>query len=240
MKKALLLSAFLLLAFTSVQAQWGSKKVRGNGNMVTEIRNTSDYEKIHVVGSMNVKLVSGSEGNIKVAAESNLQEYILTEVKNGTLKISTEKGVNLQTRKDLLITVPVESVNDISLTGSGDIWTQDRLSEEELSVSVTGSGDMVLDIKSKYLKGHVTGSGDIKIKGSSENFACNVTGSGDFDAFDLKAKHVEARVSGSGDVMVYAASSLKANVSGSGDIVYKGDPEKQNFKTNGSGKVSSY
>ena len=99
---------------------------------------------------------------------------------------------------------------------------------------------MVLDIKSKYLKGHVTGSGDIKIKGSSENFACNVTGSGDFDAFDLKVKHVEARVSGSGDVMVYASSSLKANVSGSGDIVYKGDPEKQNFKTNGSGKVSSY
>ncbi|WP_026915057.1 head GIN domain-containing protein [Christiangramia portivictoriae] len=240
MKKALLLTALLLLAFTSAQAQWGSKKVRGNGNMVTETRSTSDYEKIHVVGSMNVKLVSGSEGNIKVAAESNLQEYILTEVKNGTLKISTEKGVNLQTRKDLLITVPVESVNAISLTGSGDIWTQDSLSEEELSVSVTGSGDMVLDIKSKYLKGQVTGSGDIKIKGSSENFECNVTGSGDFDAFDLKAKHVEARVSGSGDVMVYAASSLKANVSGSGDIVYKGDPEKQNFKTNGSGKVSSY
>jgi len=240
MKKVLLLSALFLLAFTSAHAQWGSKKIRGNGNMVIETRNTSDYEKIHVVGSMNVKLVSGTEGNIKVAAESNLQEYILTEVKNGTLKISTEKGVNLQTRKDLLITVPVRSVNDISLTGSGDIWTQDQLSEERLSVSVTGSGDMVLDIQTNFLKGYVTGSGDIKIKGSSDNFECNVTGSGDFDAFDLRAKIVEARVSGSGDVMVYASSSLKANVSGSGDIVYKGDPEKQSFKTNGSGSVSSY
>ena len=240
MKKVLLLSALFLLAFTSAHAQWGSKKIRGNGKMVTEARNTSDYERIHVVGSMNVKLVSGTEGNIKVAAESNLQEYILTEVKNGTLKISTEKGVNLQTRKDLLITVPVKSVNDISLTGSGDIWTQDQLSEERLSVSVTGSGDMVLDIQTNYLKGHVTGSGDIKIKGSTDNFECNVTGSGDFDAFDLRAKNVEARVSGSGDVMVYASPSLKANVSGSGDIVYKGDPEKQSFKTNGSGSVSSY
>jgi len=64
------------------------------------------------------------------------------------------------------------------------------------------------------------------------------TGSGDFMAYNLKVARVEAAVMGSGDISVYASESLKARVSGSGDISYKGNPEKQDFKTAGSGAIS--
>ncbi|MDR5592009.1 head GIN domain-containing protein [Christiangramia sp. SM2212] len=240
MKKSLLFLAVTLVFMTTACAQWGGKKVRGNGDMVTKTRSVGSYDGVQLVGSMNVELISGSEGSLEVKAESNLQEYIETEVKNGKLKISTKEGYNLQPKDDILITVPVESIELVSVTGSGDIWTKDKLESSNMKVQVTGSGDLMLDLEVRDLKGMVTGSGDIKLRGRSQNFDCTVTGSGDFEAYDLQAENVEARVSGSGDIMVYASKSLKASVSGSGDIVYKGNPEKQDFKTNGSGSVSSH
>ncbi|MAM19373.1 MAG: head GIN domain-containing protein [Christiangramia sp.] len=242
MKKAILILASILFTISSVQAQWwsSSEKVKGNGNVVTKSRSTGDYDGVQLVGSMNVQLVAGNEGQLKIEAESNLQEYITTEVKAGTLKISTKKGVDLRPTKEILITVPFESISQVSLTGSGDIWTRDQISSSSFGVSVTGSGDVVLDINAGELKGAITGSGDIKLKGQARNFDCTVTGSGDFAAYDLRAESVNARVAGSGDIQVYASASLTATVSGSGDIMYKGDPEKQNFKSSGSGDISAY
>ncbi len=241
MKKSILFLAAFLLALTSANAQWWkSEKVKGNGEMVTKNRSTGSYEGVQLVGSMDVVLVAGSEGNIKVEAESNLQEYIVTEVKGGTLKISTKEGVNLRPSKDIKITVPFESIEEVSLTGSGDVWNEDVIKSKQFQMSVTGSGDIKLNLDVDQLEGRITGSGDITLKGKARNFDCRITGSGDFKAFDLKSENVETRISGSGDVQVYATKSLEATISGSGDVKYKGNPEKQDFKTSGSGSVSTY
>jgi len=219
---------------------WGSKKVNGNGNMVSDSRKTSGYDKVALVGSMDVRIVEGKEGNLKVDAESNLQEYILTEVKDGTLKISVEKDISLNPSRNMGITVyvPVEDINGLSVTGSGDVSNSGVLKADDLKISITGSGDVMLNVEAKDLSGSITGSGDIKLSGNTNEFSCKVTSSGDFMAYNLKAKNVEAGVSGSGDIEVFASQSLKARVSGSGDISYRGNPEKQDFKTSGSGDIS--
>ncbi len=242
MKKSILLLAAFVLVVSTANAQWwsSSEKIKGNGNLVTKSRTTSSYDGVQLVGSMNVELIAGSEGQLKVQAESNLQEYIKTEVKNRVLKISTEKGVNLSPTKEILITVPFESISEVSLTGSGDIWTKDQIKASSFEMNVTGSGDMMLDLNVEDLEGRITGSGDIKLKGKAKSFDCKVTGSGDFAAYALKAENVVARVSGSGDIEVYASKSLEAHVAGSGDITYEGNPEKQNFKSSGSGDISSH
>lgn len=241
MKKSILFLAVFFLTLTTANAQWwSSEKVKGNGEMETKTRSTGSYDGVELVGSMNVVLVAGSEGKLTVEAESNLQEYILTEVHNGTLKISTEDDVNLRPTKEIKITVPFESIDHVSLTGSGDIWNSDVIKGKDFHMSVTGSGDMQLNLDVQDLEGRITGSGDIEVKGKAQSLDCKITGSGDFKAYDLRAENVEARISGSGDVQVYAGNSLKASVAGSGDIIYKGSPQKQDFKTSGSGKVASY
>ncbi|WP_026838801.1 head GIN domain-containing protein [Gillisia sp. JM1] len=242
MKKVILLLALVLMGSTTMNAQWwGNKKVNGNGNMVTDTRSTSNYDGIALVGSLDVQIISGTEGKIKVVAESNLQEYILTEVKDGQLKISVEKDVSLNPSRNMSIrvTVPVETISSLYVTGSGDVSNTGVIKANELKVGVTGSGDINLSVEAKELWGSITGSGDIKLKGKAREFNCKVTGSGDFMAYSLNAENVEATVLGSGDIQVSASRSLKAHVSGSGDIGYKGNPEKQDFKTSGSGSVSS-
>ncbi len=115
MKRSILILALLALGIQTANAQWwsGSKKIKGNGNEKTETRKVSTYDQVELEGSMNVKLVAGTEGVLEVQAEENLLEYILTEVSGDELKISTKKGYNLDPsgNHEIVVTVPFEDLN---------------------------------------------------------------------------------------------------------------------------------
>ncbi len=242
MKKTILILAALLLSISTANAQWWKNdKIKGNGEMTTQNRSISNYEKVTLVGSMDVELISGKEGALKVEAESNLQEYITTEVNNGVLKISVKKGVSISPsgNRGIKVIVPFEDIEGVSITGSGDIRNSDQIKANSFETRLTGSGNLKLNLNVKDLNSAITGSGNTELKGSAENFSCTITGSGDFEAFNLRTAKAEVTISGSGDVEITATEELKARVSGSGDIKYNGNPKKQDFKTTGSGSISS-
>ncbi|MET1260455.1 head GIN domain-containing protein [Flagellimonas sp. DF-77] len=232
----------LALVTISASAQWG-KRIKGNGNVVTIERNVGSYDAIAAAGWFDVILVDGKEGQLTLKGEENLLEYIETEVKNGTLTIKKEKGVNLKSsnwKGGIIITVPVEQVNSVSLSGSGDVVSKTTLKAERFNASLAGSGDVDLSVEADYFKASLSGSGDMVFTGNAKDFVVSVAGSGDIKAFDLEAENVEANVSGSADLKVTANQAIRARVAGSGDITYKGNPGKVDSKTAGSGDISSY
>lgn len=239
MKKIGILSLVALFTL-SCSAQWG-KRVKGNGNVVTIERSTRDYDAISVSGWFDVDLVSGNEGDISLKGEENLLDHIITEVKDGKLVIKVEKGMNLKPstwKNGILITVPVESIDAISLSGSGDIVGKTTISADDFKTSMSGSGDITLDLDTRSIDASMSGSGDIELRGTTTDFMATISGSGDIKAYGLEAENVDATVSGSADIRVTANKRLKARVSGSGDIHYRGNPEKVDTKTSGSGDIT--
>ena len=241
MKKTNLLIVLAFCFPLIMNAQWNSRtKVKGNGNMITKNISTSDYDQIAVSGFFEVVLITGEEGKITLEAEENFLEYIIIKVENNTLKMSVENEVSLNPSRGhkVLITVPFESLTAVSLSGSGDVRSKNKIKATEFKSTLSGSGDIHLDIDAKEVTGEVTGSGDMVLKGQSEEFKCTVTGSGDLNASDLESAIVSAKVTGSGDCSVYCTASLEARVTGSGDISYYGDPKKKDTKVTGSGDIS--
>lgn len=238
MKKIITLTLALTLTFAT-NAQWG-KRVKGNGNITTDTRNVGDYEAISLSGFFDVELVDGKEGKVTIKGDENIIGHIKTEVKNGKLVIKAEKGMNLSPSRNnkLLITVPVEHINEATLSGSGDIIGKTTLVSNSFETSISGSGDINLKVEAKELKASMSGSGDIKLSGTATDFTIRVSGSGDISAYDLQANYVKALVSGSADIKVTATETINARVSGSGDIRYRGNPKKIESKTSGSGGIS--
>jgi hypothetical protein len=236
--KHLLLSIATIVSFSAVQAQ---KKVKGNGNITTITRTTSDYDGIQCAGSFDYVLVAGTEGNISIEGEENLLEYIVTEVKDNDLIIKIENNINLQTsyNKTIKITIPFKEIRKVSLSGSGDLWNESKIKTDKFKVSIAGSGDVTLDMEASSTDANVTGSGDLTLKGTTTNLDINVTGSGDFHGFDLQATNTDVSVTGSGDADVVCNGNFKARVAGSGDIQYKGNPKTEDTKVAGSGSISN-
>jgi hypothetical protein len=239
MKKTITLSLVVLLS-ASCTAQWG-KRIKGNGNTVSIERNVGDYDAISVAGWFDVDLVDGKEGELTLKGEENLLQYIKTEVKNGKLTIKVEDNRNLQPSNwndGIRITVPVDRIDAVTLSGSGDIVGKKTLKASNFSTTMSGSGDITLEVEAQNMTATMSGSGDMNLSGKAVDFNVTVSGSGDIRAFDLEADNVEATVSGSADIKVTARENLKARVSGSGDITYRGNPAKVDTKTSGSGDIS--
>lgn len=237
MKKSSLLIAVLLVVNT-IHAQ---KRIKGNGNMTSITRTTSDYNTVSFAGSFDYVLVSGKEGKIKIEGEENLLQYIFTEVKNGHLKIKTENRISLQTsrNKTIKITVPFEDINAVSLAGSGDLWSENLIRTPNFKVSVAGSGDAKLEIDATSIDASIAGSGELALKGKTNRLDVSVTGSGEYKGYDLDANDVDVSVSGSGDAKIVCHGHLKARVAGSGDIKYKGNAKTEDSKVAGSGSISN-
>lgn len=243
MKKAIALSIILMTTAMQVNAQWwGGKGKKGNGEMTTITRDVGEYDQVNVGGFFDVELVAGTEGTLTLEGESNLLEYIITEVRNdGALKIKVQKGVNLKPSKRMMIkvTVPFRDLNEVTLAGSGDVVSRDVIKADNFNTAVAGSGDLIVTVDAQNVDGSVAGSGDLTIKGKTENLEVSVAGSGDVHAGSLDATNVDARVAGSGDITVVCNGDLKARVSGSGDIEYSGNTQREDIKVSGSGSISN-
>lgn len=239
--KQILLLLIAILGINTANAQWWSsnKRVDGNGQIVTKVFNTSDYDKISGRNSLNIVLVEGKEGTITVEAESNIMEHLEVEVKGDRLEIGIEDGYNINTRKGIQVRVPVKNISSLSMAGSGDITSTVKLKSRNMNISVAGSGDIALEVTSEKLRVSIAGSGDIKLSGRTEHLDASVAGSGDISAFNLKANNVDASIAGSGDVSVYCnGGELQASIIGSGDLRYKGNTSKIKKSILGSGGIT--
>ena len=237
--KSIIVLVFLLSTTLSC-AQWGNgKKVKGDNNFTTITRTTNSYEGLKAAGPMDFKLVQGTEGKVTIKGDANLMKYIITDVKNGKLVVKVKDGYNLKPSKAIVVTVPYESINSVSLAGSGDIENSGTIKADDLKVALAGSGDINLNIESKSLESSIAGSGDIVLIGSTSDLISKIAGSGNFDGSNLDSTNVTVKISGSGTSNVICNGDLVVRISGSGDVKYSGKPTKKDTKTTGSGSVSN-
>ncbi|KQB42246.1 head GIN domain-containing protein [Flavobacterium aquidurense] len=235
--KTFILSALLISFISNAQSP---DKIKGNGNVVSETRTTSDYDVIKVSGSFDVDLVAGKEGKIIVKGEENLVAAVKVEVENNILKIYVEKGSNIRPSigKKIEITVPFQKISEVNLSGSGNIMSKDAIKTDKFSAKLAGSGNFNLDVDSNTLELNLSGSGNIRLKGTSDSLTTKLAGSGNIDTTNLKAKNADVNVSGSGNSRINCIERLTARIAGSGDIKYTGNPEKRDVKVSGSGSIS--
>lgn len=238
MKKIIAIAAFIAFSLNMNAQWWGGTKVKGDGKVITESRELGDYDGVSCAGSMKVILVSGDEGRVSIKADANLMEYIETEIEDGDLNIKIKKGYSVNPSEGkIVVTVPVTEISSLSLAGSGDIESTTVLNADNFKISVAGSGNLKAGIKAEVVKTSLAGSGNIDIKGSAGEMKLSVAGSGNFNGTDMKVTHVTASIAGSGNAKVHCDGSIKARIAGSGNLKYSGNPEIEDTKTIGSGKI---
>jgi Putative auto-transporter adhesin, head GIN domain len=245
----LLVPIVLIILFQLVNIPLGifrtfySTNAPGNSDQVSKTITVANYDEINVVGSMDVDLVAGKEGEVTVTAPSNIVEYIKVESQNNALQIYSDQWKNFGfivqfgNNNRTLVTVPYESLNRIKLTGSGKVTSKNPITTDSLIVNSLGSGNIDLDVAAGNLESNTSGSGDITLQGKANNFVADVFGSGSIKAAGLESQNAKASISGSGDINLFAAQSFKAGTFGSGSIYYKGDPKINDVQVTGSGQV---
>lgn len=215
------------------------ESVTGNGNVIKENRNVSDFKGVKTSGSIDVEIKNGDQYQVTVQNDENLIPYVITEVRDGVLNIHYKDGYSIMSdHAKVFVTSP--SIEKIVSSGSADISGNGVISNSnQLEISTSGSGDVSAEVDAPSVKAISSGSGDITLSGRTKDFECKISGSGDAKCANLKSENAVIRVSGSSDVHVFASVSLKVNVTGSGDVYYGGNPSSPEIHITGSGSVKA-
>lgn len=221
MKNALLVLASAIIFYSCNLI--ASKRVEGNGNITTQERNIANAEKIKVYGSFDVELVPAATASIKVEADYNLMQFIVTREEDGWLVLKPEENVNLSSSKGIKITVNTPVVRALDVAGSADVRALDKFTKgDKLDVDLSGSGNVRMNINTPKVSASIAGSGVVEMKGETRSLKIEIGGSGDFKGNELLSEDVDVDIGGSGDANVYADAKLKASIAGSGHVYYKG------------------
>lgn len=236
-KSKTILMICLMATFYSCTTAHPSNKYQAE----TQNRNVSGFHAISSSGPFDVVLRQGNTEAVKVDADAEVINDVVTEVQNGVLKIhskNTHNWGNFWNNRKVTVYVTAKNLNEIGLSGSGDLKIEDQFNAGNLELQGSGSGDFTGKITAKTVAVSMSGSGDFRISGNANESSVSISGSGDFSAGDLITKSTSIRVSGSGDAHIYASESLDASVSGSGDVRYNGHPKNVSKAAHGSGDIS--
>lgn len=237
MYKKRLITVLLFVAALTLTACYVAM-IKGSGDLITETRQVSNFDRIALSGSGEVIVTQGGSESLTIETDDNVMEHVKAEVENGILTLGFEEGVNLISPSRLIFTVGVDDLTSLTISGSGDVES-DRIETERMDVTVSGSGDVqIADLTTSDVKANISGSGEISLEGEAAAQDVSISGSGKYLAGDLCSESVTVSISGSGDATVCATATLDTNVSGSGSINYYGRPAI-NSTGSGSGKVHS-
>jgi len=233
----------LFFTFTScvkeIYYQNGGKTIKGNKESTIENREIDkNFQEIKKSGFTDLIITDKIQaGNISLEGESNLLEYVETEVKNSTLYIGFKKNTSIRAHQDIVLKVNPKNLTALNSAGSGDISTERKIKAKDFKINQTGSSDLNLNLETENLHIKMAGSGDVKLAGKSTTMEVNKTGSGDIYAYDFSVKQAKINSTGSGDAEINVAEDLQISNTGSGDIYYKGNPDKIKVSSTGSGDI---
>jgi len=237
MKKArlLILIALSVNLGSCVFESW-DQGVSGNGNVIEENRDISGFTGVLVSSGIDVYLSEGSDFEVKVEADENLMEAIVTELKGDLLVVKTYRyGIRHARSKKVFVTLP--ELEKLKISSAGDCVGQTLFNCKDLDLCISSAGDLTLEVDADRISLDISSSGDARIEGTTDMLDASLSSAGDLYAFDLKAKKVVVDVSSAGDARVFATDEISMNVSSAGNIYYKGDAEVIRSRTSSAGNI---
>ena len=243
------LLSFLFFASAAVSCK-PYEVIKGNGEIITESIDISDYNEVNISGSSVIinYIVSDSFPALMVTVDRNIYDIYTIETNGNELIIRPQKEYRFaQIRPtEFFITTNSRMLDKVSLSGSvnfnlnsifkgeslhfnfagdGNINLNDSIYADKLSVNIAGKAEF----NSQYtnvgeFNSNTAGMGTINIKGNAGNASYKIAGAGTVSAFDFVTEELSCRIAGKGTADINVTKRLNVNVAGMGDVTYKGSP----------------
>lgn len=208
-----------------------------------------EFKAIYVNSNYTVYVKQTNKQEVTVEALTEIWELTTVKVENGVLMVNVERKPDnpnksiwakiddIKVRPTMKLTVSVKNLNELQVNGGGKIVSENSIAADYMSMAVSGSGGIELDIKGNNLKTEISGSGNVTLKGYATTNDITMSGSGTMNAFACELENAKIKMSGSGSCEISATASLDAMVLGSGIIKHKGNTKNVTKRVYGSGSV---
>ena len=192
-----------------------SQVIVGNGQLATERRELECFDQIAIHATVDIVYHRGDTCEVRISADSNLIEFIGSEIRGQTLTITAARSY--------------QSTNMVNVK----IVSQSLESFEVLSTSDAE----LTSLNARSFSLNVEGTGDVRAEGKVETLNVTANGTSTLDLKKLRAETAHVRISGTSDLSVFASETLTVDLNGTGDVFYYGQPKTVQKRILGVGTV---
>lgn len=198
------------------------------------------FSSVELKGDMTVVLQENDGDKTRIVGEQEDINQIRIKQKKGRIIISKDLNFRKKDTRNVTVYLPYSSfLSQVILSGSGNISSEQILeSDDEIKLTLSGSGNVSLATVSPLLNAAVSGSGkleveadvsaetnivlsgsgQIKLSGRSPEAKIRLSGSGRIVAKDYRIDIADIFISGSGNVAINAKKIRKQTIVGSGTV----------------------
>jgi hypothetical protein len=193
-----------------------SDPIIGSGDIVTQVRSEDSFHSVDLMAHAEVYLVEGGAQNVRIVADDNIIDHVMTTVSAGVLIINAD--ATYDSAHGVKIYLDMTDVRSLQLTGVGIIDATNIDSSDNVRATLTGVGT-------------------ISLSGVADTFDGTNAGVGTINAENLTTRRNTIVLSGIGDCRVTFTEQLNVTISGLGDVYYAGDPANVNATITGTGQL---
>ncbi|MBB1192716.1 DUF2807 domain-containing protein [Flavobacterium sp. SOK18b] len=229
----------VLIALLCTSCHFNFDAVEGNGNVTTENRKiTERFKSIEVNSGIDVEIEQSDKVEVIVETDENLQEYLTTEVENGTLVITFDKNLmNDADVKKVIVRMPV--IDELEATSGATIVSKNTLKGENIRLNTSSAATMDLSIEADVVSCDTSSGSEIKVNGKALETKNTASSGSEINAYDLLTNAVRADVSSGASINVHPIVSLNAEASSGGVIHYDIQPKSIQKNTSSGGSVDA-
>ena len=193
----------------------GCVHVKGSGILRIEDRQVGEFTAIEHDNVGQLIVEQGEFNKLSIETDDNVLAVLTSEVRNGVLRLGTEKGKSFTAGK-IVYRVTVKQLERLTLRGTGDIE--------------------IKDIAGSRLRLEHHGVGSVLVSGKLADFEVQMSGTGSLKARALEVARANIVMTGVGSAEVNVSEHLDVRLSGVGSLRYHGTPRLKSVAT-GVGKV---
>ena len=228
-----LFSALLFLSSIVQAAQSGNNK---------QTRTVSEFHGISVSSGIDLYLTQKNIPEVRVEADEEAMENLITEVEGGILKIYMKEKSWLQfnwNHASCKVYVSFKTLDKLEASAGSDVASQSVLNLDKLDLDASSGADVKLELNASEVNAGSSSGSDIVLKGKAISFQVDASSGSDINAADFQTKKCNASVSSGSDIQVYVTEQLDAHASSGGDIEYSGNPAQKEIQKSSGGGVQA-
>lgn len=190
-----------------------------------QVRKVGNFHGVSVGGGIRLFLSQGKEQAVAVSAEDSKDaEKIITEVRDGVLKIRVENSLWKGWRGDrkLKAYVTVTTLDYLDVSGGSIAKLTDAITVNDLDADFSGGSIVEGTLKGNSFKADLSGGSIATLNGNFDRANIEASGGSIFKDYGFAVNTCDVEASGGSILNLSINKELKADASGGSIINYKG------------------
>lgn len=225
-----------LLTLTAATAQ-NQPQIVGNGNVVTQQRPLGAFSKLNVRVGMHVVIAKGNEAIATLEGDSNILEFIQTDISNDELTIMLKPNQSYNQKKGTTVTIHVRDLDQITVSTGCVVESSLPIRSKNLTATVETGSKLITAIDAKSLTLTVRQGSQATLEGSASDADIRLSGAGKLDADQLTISRATVQLNGASSASLHVTKTLSATADGISTVSYRGNPTVTEQRMTGLSKI---